>query len=128
MINSGHRYKFIRSVTLQAITKYKFMVGRSQLPEGDIRFKPLYRARCFDQLRRDIAKKVEGSTWYKGIEVYDKFRNDWKSSIKYHGMRMDRKRSCKNKSRLLGGGIMKKEDNEVKCAMFIPPSENSLLL
>ena len=28
LVNSGHRYPFIKSVILQAITKYKFMVKR----------------------------------------------------------------------------------------------------
>ena len=111
MINSGHRYKFIKSVILQAITKYKFMVGRSRLPEDKEKFKPLYRARCFDQLRRDIAKRVEGSTWYKGIEVHDKFRNEWKSDVKY----------CRERPI----GREKETEKKVICAMFIPPSENS---
>ena len=90
------------------------MVERSLLPEDDAKFKPLYRARCFDQLRRDIAKRVEGSTWYKGIEVYDKFRNEWKSDVKY----------CRERPI----GREKETEKEVICAVFIPPSENSLLL
>ena len=66
LINSGHRYAFIKSVTLQAITRYRYMVMRSKLSTDDERYKPLYRARSFDHLRRKISKMVEHMTWYRG--------------------------------------------------------------
>ena len=66
LINSGHRYAFIKSVTLQAITRYRYMVMRSKLSTDDEKYKPLYRARSFDHLRRKISKMVEHMTWYRG--------------------------------------------------------------
>ena len=35
LVNSGHRYAFIKSVTLQAITKYKYMLWRASLKKED---------------------------------------------------------------------------------------------
>ena len=31
LVNSGHKYTFIKSVTLQALTRFKYMVSRSRL-------------------------------------------------------------------------------------------------
>ena len=86
LVNSGHRYPFIKSVILQAVTKYKFMLKRAKLDENDIKYIPLYtvyRARAYDHLKRKVSKMVEGMTWFRKVEVYDKFHNGWKSHINY---------------------------------------------
>ena len=124
LVNSGHRYPFIKSVILQAVTKYKFMLKRAKLDENDIRYRPLYRARTYDQLKRKVSKMVEGMTWFREVEVYDKFRNGWKSHINYRQERGRRNR---------GGFSSEKSTNkadmrDIVSAMFVPASRQSLLL
>ena len=121
LINSGHRYAFIKAVTLQAITRYRFMIKRSKMDSGDIRYRPLYRARSFDHLKREICKRVEPEIWFKGLEVYDKFKNGWKSHLKRRGGLINNRREKNSPSNVVG-------EKEVLTAMFIPPSKDSLLL
>ena len=56
-----------------------------------MKYRPLYRARTFDQLKRKVSKMVEGRTWFRGVEIYDMFRNDWKSNITFKQQRCRRK-------------------------------------
>ena len=123
LINSGHRYPFIKSVTLQAMTRYKYMLRRANLEPGDIKFRPLYRARSYDQTKRKLSKMVEGMTWYKGIETYDKFRNDWKKKVTYRMNRGGFRHRMNNDHK-----YKVSERKDIECAMFVPPSEGSLLL
>ena len=124
LINSGHRFAFVKSVTLQALTRYKFMIRRSKLDEHDKKYRPLYRARSFDYLNRTVAKMVDCMTWYKGMKVYDLFRNDWKrnlSSVKVGG----KGRKWKNKVNIKQQ--MAEKNKEIVATMFVPPSNKSLL-
>ena len=124
LINSGHRFAFVKSVTLQALTRYKFMIRRSKLDEHDKKYRPLYRARSFDYLNRTVAKMVDCMTWYKGMKVYDLFRNDWKrnlSSVNVGG----KGRKWKNKVNIKQQ--MAEKNKEIVATMFVPPSNKSLL-
>ena len=76
LVNSGHRYKFIKSVILQGLTRYKFMLSRSKLNEGDIKYMPLYRSRSFQQIVGKMNKCVVGMTWYKDLNRYDPFEKN----------------------------------------------------
>ena len=123
LINSGHRYPFIKSVTLQALTKYKHMLKRASLDHEDIKFRPLYRSRDHDQLKRKISKMVEGMTWYSGVETYDRFKNDWKKKILYKRNRGGRKCKITASQRDVSG----EGGKDIVCAMFVPPSEDATL-
>ena len=91
------------------------------MDSGDIRHRPLYRARSFDHLKREICKRVEPEIWFKGLEVYDKFKNGWKSHLKRRGGLINNRREKNSPSNVVG-------EKEVLTAMFIPPSKDSLLL
>ena len=45
MVNAGHKFSYIKSVVLQAVTKYIYMVSRSRLNKNDKKFHPLHRLR-----------------------------------------------------------------------------------
>ena len=124
LVNSGHKYAFIKSLTLQALTRYKYMVMRSNLDVTDERHRPLYRARAFDHMKRKVSKMVEQETWFKGIETYDKHRNGWKKELRSTQFIRDRRGGGKKKMNvnILG------ERKEVLAAMFVPPSVNSKLM
>ena len=78
LVNSKHTFSFIKALTLQGLTKYKYMVERSLLPKTDPKFMPLYRLRQFREADRKIKKYVDSSTWFRGYELYDIFRSTWK--------------------------------------------------
>ena len=124
LINSGHRYPFIKSVTLQAITKYKFMLRRAQLDPENEKFKPLYRPRTYEQIIRHVTKMTEGMTWYKSGGSYDKYKNEWKAKLNSTGGKKKRWRKDQHKLYC----ERKKSSKDVICAMFVPPSVDSLLL
>ena len=113
LVNSGHRFAFVKSVTLQAITRFKYMDKRSRRDPSDKKYRPLYRARSYDNLKRKVSKMVEHMTWFKGIETYDVFRNGWKQKIRTRNKKIHNEKEC---------------EKEVVAAMFIPPSFDSLLL
>ena len=43
MVNSSHKFVFIKAVLLQGLSKYEHMVTRDQLPSDDVRHMPLHR-------------------------------------------------------------------------------------
>ena len=45
MVNSGHKFSFIKSIVLQALTRYTYMISRSELPLENKRYSPLHRLR-----------------------------------------------------------------------------------
>ena len=90
----------------------------------------LYRPRSYDQLKRKVSKLVEGMTWFKNVQIYDKFRNRWKSSVNYKhdrggGRRMGRDRCLDRTSTDTKSPVNEKE---IVTAMFVPASPKSLLL
>ena len=128
LINSGHKYPFIKAIILQAITRYKYMVRRSKLDHKDPKYRPLYRSRCYDSLRRKLTKMTEVMTWFKGGVDYDIYRNDWKKLIKRRKNRdtlyKRRKKNVDDQFKV-GNGVYKKKD--VICTMFVPASKDSML-
>ena len=81
MVNSGHRFEFIKAVVLQAISKFVYMVGRSTLPEENKRFCPLHRPVTFDSERRKLCKYTEHASWYTTHYRKDIYANGWKCWI-----------------------------------------------
>ena len=82
LLNSGHKYPFIRAVVTQAITKYEYMYYRSKLHNKNPRFRPLYRNRSYQENDRQIMKYLNPQVWYKDVEIGDCFRKQWKRGIK----------------------------------------------
>ena len=91
------------------------MLRRDKLDPDNKKYRPLYRPRSYDQLKRKISKMTEGMTWFKRGDTYDKFKNDWKAKMKTKGMIRGKKRD-------------QDERKEIICAMFVPPSAGSLLM
>ena len=115
--NSGHSFTFIKAITLQALTKYQTMVERSKLDEGHKKFIPLYRPRSFRELDRKLAKHVGSLHWFKGLELYDPYRNDWK-----------RKLNKTTRERGSSDCIQEKINKPVTNVMFVPHSYKSWLV
>lgn len=82
LVNSGHMFTYIKSVVLQGLTKYTYMVSRDQLPSSDKRYMPLHRLRTFKSDERKLSKYVNKAVWFTNIDVKDKYRNSWKGWIK----------------------------------------------
>ena len=58
LVNSGHKYPFIKAVILQGISKYIHMVTRSNLQNTDIKFMPIHRPKEFKRYERILFKYV----------------------------------------------------------------------
>ena len=114
LVNSGHEYKFIKSVILQALTRYKYMLMRSDLDSNHVKYMPLYRARSYQQILRKMNKCVEYMTWYKGLTLYDPHRNGWKKQIKQR--------------RQAGMDLRRSTNKETVSVLFVPPSDGSELM
>ena len=90
MVNSGHKFQFIRSIIQQAITKYLYMVRRSKLDINDDKFQPLYRPPEYRSAERIMQKYVEAHIWFKRLDLGDEHRHTWKYRIKSKTTRNNR--------------------------------------
>ena len=82
LVNSGHKFTYIKSVVLQAITKYLHMVSRDSLPRHNRRYSPLHREKSFKSEERKLIKYATGCTWFTNEDYKDIYRNQWKSWIR----------------------------------------------
>ena len=117
LVNSGHRYAFIKSIILQAITKYKYMVARSRLNRKNVKYQPLYRARSYNEERRKVLKYMNFALWYTNEDLGDPFRQWWK---KYTS-----KKSWYRKKK---NGHTVRDGRKITTAMFVPPSSGGKLV
>ena len=119
MINSGHKFTFIRSVLMQGLTKFEYMVRRSKMDTEDKMFTPLHRERMFKREERILSKYVSRMVWYTGEKLTDPYRQLWRKNIKYKNDGSNKK-SLREKS---------KEKKKVECTttFFVPPSVGSWL-
>ena len=123
MINSKHKFAFIKSVILQGLTKFQFMKYRSKLAPTDRKFMPLHRERGFKRHERILIKYVNVMLWYKEEKLSDPFRQLWKRKIR-------RKSDCPPVHKRLN--LRNKQRNgkmppRTTTTMFVPQSQNSLL-
>ena len=81
MVNSGHNNQYIKSVVLQALTKYSYVVERSELDPTDVRFSPIHRSRRFDSDRRKLLEYTNQALWYSNSKPGDKYKDCWKRWI-----------------------------------------------
>ena len=122
MVNSGHKYQYIKAVVLQGISKFKYMVQRSKLEPTSKKFAPIHRDRYYRWDERTLLKYTNKDTWYTGIPLKDKFRNGWKSWIKRKGeRRAENKRS--RRSGKYRNQNKTSENKPVTTAIFVPPTK-----
>ena len=100
MVNSNHKFPYIKSVTLQALTKFNHMVQRSKCTPDQKRYAPLHRTRDHNEKWRKLAKYTNGALWYTGEKLVDKFANSWKSWIKRKKGPYSQRKKLNKKGRL----------------------------
>ena len=81
LVNSGHQYSFVKAIILQGITRYKYMVARSERMPTDPKYRPLYRPRTYQKNERLILKRIQQSTWFRDGDLGDPWRQGWKKKI-----------------------------------------------
>ena len=81
VVNSGHKFQYVKSVVLQAISKYIHMLERASLPEGNKNYSPLHRPRAFKDTRRKLIKYTGQATWYTNLIRKDPGGQGWKRWI-----------------------------------------------
>ena len=115
MVNSGHRYAFIKSVVLQALTRFDYMCERNKLEINNTRYEPLYRSRQYNHDERTKLKYVDRFNWYTDINLKEPFRDLWKYRVKVKG----RQGSDSKSSRC---------QVPTTTTMFVPSTEGGILL
>ena len=74
LVDSGHKFSYVKSILLQGLSKYQFMVYRDRLDTDHKLYTPIYRARTFRQQERKMEKYIKYSTWYADLEPSDPYR------------------------------------------------------
>ena len=118
LVNSGHRFSFIKSIVLQGLTKYVYMVSRSQLDQRNNKYSPLHRGRSYKSEERRLAKYSSMATWYTDTDYKDRFRNVWKRWIVRKNFD---KRRVKRKHDINGG------TKRTTTAIFVPKTDKGEL-
>ena len=85
LVDSGHRYLFIRAIILQALTRFKYIKERNVLDESDARYNPMHRDRWYKFEERSKIKLTSKALWYTNKQVGDVYKQDWKRRIKRKG-------------------------------------------
>ena len=85
MTNSNHKYAFIKSVTLQGLTKYEYMRYRDRLDHTDPRYMPLHRPNEYRREERLLTKYANTMLWFTDEDIKDPYRRAWKSHVKRTG-------------------------------------------
>ena len=119
LVDSGHRYLFIRAIILQALTRFKYIKERNVLDESDARYNPMHRDRWYKFEERSKIKLTSKALWYTNMQVGDVYKQDWKRRIKRKGD--DKNPHHKNNS------LLQKYDN-ITTVMFVPSTPNGDLL
>ena len=102
MVNSRHRFSFIKSVVLQGLTKFKHMERRAALHDEHPEYKPMHREFYYKRNERILLKYVDKTTWFKTENLGDPFKNKWRRMIKYRwSSKVDNKRSERMKTQLV---------------------------
>ena len=83
--NSNHTFVYIKSIVLQALTKFHHMQFRESLSPGERMYRPLHRARDFKSEERLLSKYLSHSTWYTELNIGDEFKDLWKRNVTRKG-------------------------------------------
>ena len=81
LVNSNHKFAFIKAIILQGLTKFKWMETRNNMKKENKRYQPIHRLKCFKSHERKISKYLSFGTWYKDNKIGDMYNNLWKKSI-----------------------------------------------
>ena len=138
MVNSNHKFPYIKSVTLQALTKFNHMVQRSKCTPDQKRYAPLHRTRDHNEEWRKLAKYTNGALWYTGEKLVDKFANSWKSWIKRKKGPYSQRKKLNKKGRLFhstfggGGGTttgnIGNKKKKITSVLFVPKTSGGKLV
>ena len=122
LVNSDHKFAYIKAVVLQAITKYLYMQSRDSLPQDHKRYCPMHRLRSYKSQERKLMKYAVGVSWYTDDDFKDKYRNQWKNWIRRKGDTNNKTGPWgkKNLKPGCGKGIHNKQEMLTTTAMFIP--------
>ena len=116
LVNSNHTFQYIKSVVLQAISKYIYMIQRANLNEKDKRFCPLHRPRSYNSEMRKLIKYTNHSRWYTREKVGDIYKNGWKRWIRRKGPKHQLNKAPRP------------EQPDTTTVMFVPKTNNGVLL
>ena len=119
-MNAGHKFTYIKSIVLQAITKYLYMKTRNDLPASHKRHMPLHRLRNFQSDRRRLTKVASSAVWYEDKEYKDVYRNQWKFWIRRKGIKNSKKGIKNSKKR-------RTNSKRTTTAIFVPQTPGSKL-
>ena len=78
---SGHRYPYIKALTLQGITRYLYMLKRSNLQVSDPKYMPIHRPTEYRRVERLLSKYIEQMTWFQNNNLNDPFKTRWRQWI-----------------------------------------------
>ena len=123
MINSGHAYQYVKSVILQALTKYTYVVYRSQLDVEHKLYSPIHRARDYQVGERRLTKYTDQALWYSEKIHLDKHKNTWKRWIVRKDSHWNNCRKGSNSNKHSGA-----RDIRTTTAMFVPCTPGGQLL
>ena len=120
MVNSGHKFQYVKSVVLQGISKYIYMVYRSNLNENHKLYCPLHRQRSYKNEMRKLIKYTNHARWYTDEKVGDIFKDGWKKWIKRKRYWKRKHFSKKNRS--------SERKPDTTTVMFVPKTTNGALM
>ena len=118
LINSGHRFQYIKSIVLQAISKYIHMVDRNSLQPTDKEYCPLHRSRSYKSKMRKLVKYTTQARWFTDERVGDLYKDSWKQWITRKGRQGRRRKITDNTSPKI----------PTTTVMFVPSTPNADLL
>ena len=111
LVDSGHKFLFVKPIILQALTRYKYMQERDKLKLEDPRYKKLYRNKMDDFEERVKLKAVEKFSWYTDGSLKDPWRDYWKFLVRRWGKNV-------NKTK---GHRLSLNQKPLQCKQIIPP-------
>ena len=80
LVNSGFSVKSCQLTLVHGVSRYLDLVEKSNLPENDKDFKPLYYGKDFNKLERKLNKYLAKSGWYQS----DDSKNcSWRSKLPF---------------------------------------------
>ena len=103
LVNSGHKFAFVKAAVLQGITRYLFMLSRSLLDKKDKKFMPLHRRKSFKRHERLLTKYVGQMVWFQEEGVGDPFRRGWKKWIRRKNDGTEKLKGRKSNMKAKGG-------------------------
>ena len=65
MVNFGHSNDKCRKIIVCGLVKYKDNVARDSLPQNDVKYKPLYLIKNYNETERQLSKMALKETYYK---------------------------------------------------------------